>query len=80
MHDDELNNDISERPNKEQLKRETQALKALVLQLIELPLNKLEGVSLDESTHASLLAAKGMERAALKRRVRKAFRSMPLMH
>jgi len=70
MHDDEEFSDVSARPNKEQLKRETQALKLMVLQLIELPLSKLEGLSIAESIHSAIVAAKKMERTALKRQIK----------
>lgn len=70
MHEEELNEETSSRPNKEQLKRDTQALKAIVVQLIGLPASKLEGISLDEITCSAILAAKKMKRTALKRQIK----------
>jgi len=70
MKDEENKKDLVERPNKERLKREIQAIKKMVMQLIELPAGKLEGISIDESTCTALMAAKNMERTALKRQIK----------
>jgi len=76
MQDDEFENDFSgekqlvERPNKEQLKRQTQALKSLVVQLIDLPPNQLEGITINDDIRAQLVAARKMERSALNRQIK----------
>jgi ribosome-associated protein len=74
MHDDEYEDDdaaeFSLRPNKAELKRQTQALKDLVQQLIALPAARLEGITIDENIRTAVLAAKKMERTALNRQIK----------
>jgi len=80
MHDDDFDNesvdgDMSEieraqRPNKEQLKRETLALKGLVMQLLELPPVQLDTVPLDAGIREQCLKAGKMERGALQRQIK----------
>lgn len=60
----------SQRPSKEQLKRETLALKTLVLQLLELAPAQFDAVSLDSDIREQLLKARKMERGALKRQIK----------
>jgi ribosome-associated protein len=66
--DDESN--LAQRPNKEQLKRETLALKELVMQLIELPSGQFDALSLDADVREQILAARKMQRGALKRQIK----------
>jgi len=70
MKNDEPEKIFAERPNKEQLKREIEELKKLVLQLIALPASKLEGISLGDITRTAVVAARSMERTALKRQIK----------
>jgi len=62
--------EASGRPNKSQEKRETQALRDLVQQLIALPPGKLHALSLDDTLRAGVSDAKKMKRAALARQMR----------
>ena len=80
MQDDDFDNETvdgdmsgierAQRPNKEQLKRETLALKGLVTQLLELPPAQLDTVSLDADIREQLIKAGKMERGALKRQIK----------
>jgi len=79
MHDDDFDNNagngdeesnLAQRPNKEQLKRETLALKELVMQLIELPPGQFDALSLDADVREQILAARKMQRGALKRQIK----------
>lgn len=66
--DDENGN--AGRPNKSQLKRETEALRALAQRLIALPPARLGKLPLDDELRTELLAAQGFERGALARQLR----------
>jgi len=80
MHDNDFDNEAhddgmpgserAQRPNKEQLKRETQVLKDLVTQLLELPPARLDTVSLDAEIREQLIKAGRMDRGALKRQIK----------
>lgn len=61
---------LVERPNKEQLKRESQQIKALVLQFIALPMSKLEKFSFSDSVRSAINSARTMTRTALKRQIK----------
>lgn len=58
------------RPNKEQTKREIQAIKTLVSQLIDMPQSLLLDIPLDDHAREQIIAAKKMERSALKRQIK----------
>ena len=66
--DDENGN--AGRPNKSQLKRETDSLRALAQRLIALPAARLGKLPLDDELRRELLAAQGFERGALARQLR----------
>lgn len=66
--DDENSN--AGRPNKSQLKRESDALRALAQRLIALPAARLGKLPLDDELRTELLAAQGFERGALARQLR----------
>ena len=71
MQEDEYNNDqAATRPNKEEQKRLTQALKDLVVQLIALSPARLEGITIAEATRTAVMAARKMERTALNRQIK----------
>ena len=80
MHDDDYDNGAGDgnrpenervqRPNKEQLKRETQALRELVVQLLELSPSQLDSVSLAADVREQFNKARKMERGALQRQIR----------
>ncbi len=70
MEPDDYNEDEPRRPSKSQIKRDMQARRDLVKQLIALPRDKLAAFSLDESIHDAIRAARKMERGALVRQVR----------
>ena len=76
MQDNEFDPDLTnateraERPNKEQLKREIQAIKTLVTQLTALPLGQLNEIPMDEHVRDQIQAARKMERSALKRQIK----------
>lgn len=70
MEPDDDNQDFPQRPSKSQLKREVLARRDLVKRLVALPSDKLARLSLDDSVHEALLAAKKMERGALVRQLR----------
>ncbi|MCC6207902.1 MAG: DUF615 domain-containing protein [Gammaproteobacteria bacterium] len=61
---------IEGRPNKTQLKRETEALRELAQRLIALPSARLAKLPLDDELREELLAAQGFERGALARQLR----------
>ncbi len=60
----------SGRPNKSQLKRETDALRALAQRLIALPPARLNKLPLDDELRQEVLAAQDFERGALARQLR----------
>lgn len=79
MQDDDFDNEAAGaaneperalRPNKEQLKRETRALKALVRQLLDLPSSRLDDMPVDAGVREQIRAARKMERGALKRQIK----------
>lgn len=70
MKREEDQNGNAERPNKSQLKRETEALRALAQRLIALPAARLGKLPLDDELRTELLAAQGFERGALARQLR----------
>ncbi len=76
MQDNEFDPDLTnateraERPNKEQFKREIQTIKTLVTQLIALPLGQLNRILMDGHARDQILAARKMERSALKRQIK----------
>lgn len=57
------------RPNKSQLKRETQAIRKLVRQLVSLPNGTLDGLTLDEKIREAVTDARKMEKSALRRQL-----------
>lgn len=69
MGPDDSKPNLVERPNKTQLKRETDALRQLVEQLVALPATTLAKVSLDESLRDAIVSARQMKRAALQRQL-----------
>jgi len=70
MTDEATKKELVERPNKEQQKRQTQALKELIVQLIALPVSKLDGLSLEDGIRTAVRAARAMERTALNRQIK----------
>lgn len=60
----------SERPNKAALKREMKALHDLGRELVELPVNKFEHVTLSERVLEAIMLAKKLKKAALQRQLR----------
>jgi ribosome-associated protein len=79
MQDDDFDNDAADgaetperapRPNKEQLKRETQALKELVQHLLDLPASRLDTMPVEPHVREQIRVAGKMERGALKRQIK----------
>lgn len=59
-----------ERPNKTALKREMKALHALGCELVELPLSKLDKITLSERILDAIILAKKLKKSALQRQLR----------
>jgi len=59
-----------ERPNKTALKREMKVLHALGCELVELPLSKLDQITLSERILDAIILAKKLKKSALQRQLR----------
>lgn len=62
--------DTDRPPSKSQRKRDMLALQALAKRLVELPESRTDALPLNDALREGLTAARGMQRAALKRQIR----------
>lgn len=61
--------EYAERPNKTAIKREMQVLREMGKQMIDLPAEKIQSLSIDDKLKAELIRAKSFSKGALRRQL-----------